>query len=121
MILFPLVFPGVRIVVFLTSPNFTCDKLTVAKSEVAFLFFIIKVVLNEFFHTCKCIFGGGYATWHVSSGLYYKPIMIINDDSGVVNKLKASLTDDARVIIYDHHMFLVQATGKRVGYRCWQI
>jgi hypothetical protein len=36
---------------------------------------------------------------------------IVNDDSRVVNKLGASLTDDARVIIYDRHMFIVQATG----------
>ncbi len=35
---------------------------------------------------------------------------IVNDDSRVVNKLEASLTDDARVVIYDHHMFIVQAT-----------
>ncbi len=47
----------------------------------------------------------------VISGLYYKPLMIVNDDSRVVNKLEASLTDDARVIIYDCHMFIVQATG----------
>ncbi len=44
-------------------------------------------------------------------GLYYKPTMIINDDSRVVNKLEASLTDDTRVVIYDCHMFIVQATG----------
>ncbi len=44
------------------------------------------------------------------SGLYYKPMMIVNDDSRVINKLEASLTDDARVVIYDHHMFIVQAT-----------
>jgi uncharacterized protein involved in propanediol utilization len=37
-------------------------------------------------------------------------MMIINDDSRVVNKLEASLTDDARVIIYNCHMFIVQAT-----------
>ncbi len=35
---------------------------------------------------------------------------IINDDSRVVNKLEASLTDDTRVVIYDRHMFIVQAT-----------
>jgi hypothetical protein len=39
---------------------------------------------------------------------------IINDDSSVVNKLKASLTDDARVIIYDHHMLIVQGTGVKI-------
>jgi hypothetical protein len=44
-------------------------------------------------------------------GLYHKPMMIVNDDSRVVNKLETSLTDDARVIIYDCHMFIVQVTG----------
>jgi hypothetical protein len=45
---------------------------------------------------------------------------IINDDSRVVNKLEASFTDDARVIIYDRHMFIVQATGqlKTTGKNC---
>jgi hypothetical protein len=36
---------------------------------------------------------------------------IVNDNARVVNKLEASLTDNARVVIYDHHMFIVQATG----------
>jgi hypothetical protein len=35
---------------------------------------------------------------------------IVNDDCRVINKLEASLTDDARVVIYDRHMFIVQAT-----------
>ncbi len=43
------------------------------------------------------------------NGLFYKPMMIVNEDSGVVNKLEASLTDDARVAICDCHMFIVQA------------
>ncbi len=46
-----------------------------------------------------------------TSGLYYKHTMIINYTSSVVNKLEALLTDDARVVIYDHHVFIVQATG----------
>jgi hypothetical protein len=33
--------------------------------------------------------------------------MIINDDSRVINKLEASLADDARLIIYDLHRFIV--------------
>jgi hypothetical protein len=37
--------------------------------------------------------------------------MIVNDDSRVVNKLEASLSDDARVVFYACHMFIVQATG----------
>ncbi len=51
-----------------------------------------------------------------ASLLYYKPMMIVNDNSRVVNKLEASLTDDARVIIYDRHMFIVQATGLTCKY-----
>ncbi len=43
--------------------------------------------------------------------MYYKPMTIVNDDSRVVNKLGASHTDDARVVIYDHNMLIVQATG----------
>jgi hypothetical protein len=45
-------------------------------------------------------------------GLYYKPMTFVNDDSRFVNKLEASLTDNARVIIYNCHMFIVQATGR---------
>jgi hypothetical protein len=37
-------------------------------------------------------------------------MMIVNDDSRVVNKLEASLTDDTRVVIYDRDMFIVQST-----------
>jgi hypothetical protein len=29
----------------------------------------------------------------------------------IVNKFETSLTDDARVVIYDRHMFIVEATG----------
>jgi hypothetical protein len=44
-------------------------------------------------------------------GLYFKHFTIINYDSSVINKLGASLTDDARVVIYYRHMFIVLATG----------
>ncbi len=43
------------------------------------------------------------------NGLYYKPMMIVNDDPRVITKLETSLTDEARVIIYDRHQFIVQA------------
>ncbi len=45
-------------------------------------------------------------------GLYYKHIMIVNCDSGIVNKLGSSFTDDARIVIYDCHMFI--AIGHRL-------
>ncbi len=36
-------------------------------------------------------------------------MMIVNDNFRVINKLETSLIDNARVVIYDHHM--LQATG----------
>ncbi len=50
-----------------------------------------------------------------TSGLYYKHTTIVNYDSSVINKLGALLTDDDRVIIYDRHKFIVQATGGSKG------
>jgi hypothetical protein len=38
-------------------------------------------------------------------------MMIVTDDSRVIDKLETSLTDEARVVIYNCHMFIVQATG----------
>ncbi len=46
-------------------------------------------------------------------------MMIINDGSRVINKLEASLTDDARVIIYDHHMLIEQATDDNFKMNIW--
>jgi hypothetical protein len=45
------------------------------------------------------------------SGLYYKHLTIMNDDSSIVNKGSFKLIDDARVIIYDRNRFIIQATG----------
>ncbi len=42
-------------------------------------------------------------------------MMIINDNTCVINKLETSLTDNARVVIYDHHVFIVQATGRHIS------
>ncbi len=46
----------------------------------------------------------------MTSGLFYKRVMIVNYDSSSVNKSGDSLKDDTRVIIYNCHMFIVQAT-----------
>jgi len=46
-----------------------------------------------------------------TSGLHYKHITIAIYDSSIVNKFEASNTDDARFVIYDRHMFIVQATA----------
>jgi hypothetical protein len=47
-------------------------------------------------------------------GLYYKHMTIVNDNSSVIIKWSSKLTDAARGVIYDHHMFIVQATGVNV-------
>jgi hypothetical protein len=38
-------------------------------------------------------------------------VTIVNYASSGVSELKASLNDDARVVIYNRHIFIVQATG----------
>jgi hypothetical protein len=48
--------------------------------------------------------------WRKTCGLYFKHVTIVNDASSSVKKLKASLNDAARGIIYERHMFIVQAT-----------
>ncbi len=47
----------------------------------------------------------------MTNDLYYKPIMIVNDDSSIVNLHETSLIDNARVVIYNCHVFTVQATS----------
>jgi hypothetical protein len=47
----------------------------------------------------------------MTCGLYYKHMTIVTDDYSIVNKLGASLTDDARVVIYGRHVFIDQATA----------
>jgi len=50
----------------------------------------------------------------VHSGLYYKHVTSVNDDSSVVSKWSFKLIDDPRVIIYDCHRFIIQATSYEV-------
>ncbi len=45
-------------------------------------------------------------------GLYYKHVMIVNDDSSIVSKWSFKLIDGARVMIYDCNMFIIQTTGR---------
>jgi hypothetical protein len=42
---------------------------------------------------------------------------ILNDDARIINKRDVSLTDAPSVIIYDRHLFIVQATGASCGSR----
>jgi hypothetical protein len=44
--------------------------------------------------------------------LNYKYMMIINDDSSITSKWSSKLIDDARVIIYDRIMLIIQDTGQ---------
>jgi hypothetical protein len=68
-----------------------------------------RLYLQNFFKELKIVFQEPLQCLG-SCGLYYKHTMIVNYASSVINKLEALLTDDARVIIYDRHVFVVQAT-----------
>ncbi len=43
--------------------------------------------------------------------MYYKHVTIINDNSSIISKWSSEFIDDARGVIYNRHMFIVQATG----------
>ncbi len=65
-------------------------------------------MIKSIFQECQC--KSNDISTDIYCDLYYKPMTIINDDSRVINKLEASLSNNARVIIYDCYMFMVQAT-----------
>jgi hypothetical protein len=68
---------------------------------------LVSVVLALTVSNALAYFAGKkYVLWHNTSGLYDKPMMIVNDDSWVVNKLEASLADNTRVVIYDRNIFM---------------
>ncbi len=69
----------------------------------------IKVELRLSWSVVRCIFLNKDL---LISGLYYKHTKIVNYASSIVNKLEAMLNDDARVVIYDCHVFIVQASGQ---------
>ena len=70
------------------------------------------VPLDEFF----VLFNGILFTTVESSGLYYKHVMIVNDNSSVVSKWSFKLIDGPRVVIYDRHRFIIQAAGYTSSY-----
>ncbi len=47
----------------------------------------------------------------ISCDDHYKHVTIINDDSSGIIKWSFKLIDAARGVIYDRHMFIMQATG----------
>ncbi len=60
---------------------------------------------------------GNQLPYSVTCGLYYKYMTIINYASSIVNNLEALLTDNPSVVIYNRHVFIVQATGGSMGLR----
>jgi hypothetical protein len=53
----------------------------------------------------------------LSCGLYHKHVTIVNDSPSIVSKWSFKLYDDPRVIIYDCHRFITQATDV-INYDC---
>ncbi len=49
------------------------------------------------------------------SGLYFKHVTIVNDDSSIVSKWSFKLTDNFRGVIYTRNRFIAQATGAISG------
>jgi hypothetical protein len=49
---------------------------------------------------------------HQSSGLCYKHVMILNDDSSIFRRWSIKLIDNPRVVNYDCHRFIIQDTNR---------
>jgi hypothetical protein len=47
----------------------------------------------------------------MTCGLYYKHVMILNDDSSIVSKGSFKLIDNPKAVIYDDYRFIIQAAG----------
>ncbi len=46
---------------------------------------------------------------------------IVIDNFRVMLQIVASLTDNSRDVIYNHNMFIVQATGLHVFFQLWAL
>ncbi len=69
----------------------------------------LLTTLDPSFTTLESSFTSVICLWY--SGLYYKHMTIVNDDSSVVRKWSHTLINDARIVIYDRNVFIIQATG----------
>ncbi len=64
----------------------------------------------------KSIFHLTNLSWTFSCGLYYKHLMIVNDDSSIISWWSFKLIDDPRVVIYDRHRFIILALGAKMHF-----
>jgi hypothetical protein len=71
---------------------------------------MIQFLSNPFQFICH----KNLKTQYKHGGLYYKHVMIVNYTSIGINELKASLNDDAEVVIYYRRMFKVHAIGGKL-------
>jgi hypothetical protein len=71
---------------------------------------ILQKILNLIRKNVSNIFLHLWCSLITICGLYYKHVTILNDVSIVISKWSFKLIDDPRVIIYDCHWFIIQAT-----------
>jgi len=80
-----------------------------------FLSFISPKGWIYFYKVLKNSSYGTYTEIIPFSDDHYKHVTIVNDDSSGVIKWSFKLIDATRGVIYDRHMFIIQATGIFVG------
>jgi len=98
---------------------YLCSTITSLTRAFIFKCFFVDILLHINFINYSsgggvCLFNSWYKKLqlmnHWCCGLYYIHMTIINDDSSIVIKWSSNLIDAARGVIYDCHMFKVQAT-----------
>ncbi len=53
------------------------------------------------------------------SGLCYKHMTIVNDNSSIISEQSFQLIDDSSGVIYDHRMFIIQSSGLEGTAELW--
>jgi len=49
-----------------------------------------------------------------TGGLYYKQMMIVNNNPSIISQWISKFIDDARVVIYNRNMFIILTTEANV-------
>ncbi len=75
----------------------------------------ISLFLYHIKMCCSILLGCAYLAITNISGLYYKHLTIVNDDSIIISEWMFKLIDDPIIVIYTCNMFIIQATGNTKG------
>ncbi len=69
------------------------------------------VIYDHHLRSSKYVYNTGHSRG-LLGGMYYKHMTIRDDDSSIISEQSSKLIDNARGVIYDRRMFIIQATDE---------